>query len=133
MTAAIDQYTQINVHGGVADANAHKLIQMLFTGVLEKISAAKGCMGRGDVKGKGENLSIAISILDGLQASLDLEKGGEIANNLFRLYQYMMEKILVANMEDDTAILDEVTKLLLTIKTAWDAIEGEANQILEKE
>jgi flagellar secretion chaperone FliS len=128
-----EQYKKISAHAGIEDANAHKLIQMLLAGALEKINFAKSCIARDDVAGKGENISFAISIIDGLQASLDKEKGGEIADNLFRLYHYMMEKLIIANFNSDIDLLDEIANLLISIKSAWDGIEQEANQILDKD
>lgn len=130
---ALNQYNQINAQGKVEDANAYKLIQMLLAGALDKIATAKGCMMRKDIDGKGSNISAAISIVDGLQASLDREKGGEIAQNLYELYHYIMQRLLQANIEDSTDILDEVGKLLGTVKSGWDGIEKEANEILNKQ
>lgn len=129
---ALNQYNQINAQGKVEDANAYKLIQMLLAGALDKIATAKGCMMRKDIDGKGSNISAAISIVDGLQASLDREKGGEIAENLYNLYNYIMQRLLQANIEDSTDMLDEVGKLIATIKSGWDGIEKEANEILSK-
>src|SRR5690606_20195355 len=131
MTTAIQQYKQVNNQAGVEDANAHKLIAMLLDGAIDKVSMAKGSMARHETAKKGEHISLAITIIDGLQASLDLSQG-EIAENLFRLYQYMMEKLLLANLHNKMEQLDEVLGLLQTIKSGWDGIQAEANEILNK-
>lgn len=131
MTAAIQQYKQINNQASVEDANAHKLIAMLINGAIDKVSMAKGFMQRDEVSKKGESISLAITIIDGLQSSLDLSQG-EIAENLFRLYQYMMEVLLQANLKDNIQQLDEVLGLLQSIKEGWDGIEQQANEILNK-
>lgn len=131
MTMAIKQYQKIGVHGGVEGANAHRLIQMLMEGALDKVAAAKGCMQRDNVSGKGENIGLAISIVDGLQSSLDKDKGGEIAENLSNLYDYINKQLILANLDDKIEYLDEVQNLLLTIKSGWDGIESEATQILD--
>ena len=128
---ALEQYQQA-VLTNVDEANAHQLIQMLMTGALEKISAAKNCMQQQDIAEKGKNISLAITIVDGLQASLDLEKGGEVADNLFRLYHYIMELLLLANLHDDVSKLDEALNLMLTVKSGWDGISEEANEILSE-
>ena len=80
--AAMKQYQQVSVHSGIMDASPHRLVQMLMEGVLEKIALAKGNMANKQVAGKGENISRAIGIIGGLQASLNYELGGEIAENL---------------------------------------------------
>ena len=80
--AALKQYQAVGVQGGVTDASPHQLIGMLLTGALDRIASARGAATRGEVQRKGELLSRSIAIIDNLRASLDREKGGEIAANL---------------------------------------------------
>jgi flagellar protein FliS len=123
---AAKAYGQVGVQSG-AYASPHRLIQMLMDGVLDKIANAKGHMSRGDIKQKGNFISWAISIIGGLRASLDFEKGGEIAANLEALYDYMERTLVVANAENSIQKLDEVTTLLTTIRDAWVEIGGTEN------
>lgn len=116
------QYKQVGAQTGVESATPHRLIQMLLEGALEKINLAKGYMQRGDVALKGTHISWAISIIDGLRMSLDKEAGGEIAANLDALYDYMGRRLVEANLNNDPAVLVEISGLLLEIKSAWDAI-----------
>lgn len=125
---AINQYNQVAVSSDLAYASPHRLIQMLMEGALEKISVAKGHMQRAEVKEKGSTISWAISIIDGLKASLDLEAGGEIANNLNDLYDYMERRLVEANITNSEDMLDEVSSLLLEIKSAWDVIPASVQQ-----
>ena len=120
---AAKAYGKVGVQSG-AYASPHRLIQMLMDGVLDKISNAKGHMSRGDIKQKGNFISWAISIIGGLRASLDFEKGGEIATNLESLYDYMERSLVIANAENDMEKLDEVSTLLTTIRDAWVQIGG---------
>jgi len=94
-------------------------------GVFSKIGAAKHCIMQSNIPGKGENISMAISIIDGLRVSLDKKRGGEIAENLDNLYDYMERRLFEANVKSDVAILDEVSGLLSEIKSAWDTIGPE--------
>ena len=71
---------------------------------------------------KGELISKAIGIIGGLRESLDLQQGGEIAANLDRLYEYMVSRLVEANIGNDVAIIDEVAELLRNVKSGWDAI-----------
>ncbi|MCK5386289.1 MAG: flagellar export chaperone FliS, partial [Gammaproteobacteria bacterium] len=89
MHKAVQQYNRVGVSSSVEAASPHRLIEMLMNGALEKIAFAKGYMERGNISEKGGHISWAISIVEGLRASLDLEKGGEIAQNLDDLYDYM--------------------------------------------
>ncbi len=119
------QYKKVGAHSEVGAASPHRLIQMLLEGALEKINLAKGYMQRGEIALKGNHISWAISIIDGLRMSLDREAGGEIADNLDALYDYMGRRLAEANMTNDPAMLEEVSGLLLEIKSAWDAIPPE--------
>ena len=126
---AASQYNKVGTQSGVEHANPHQLIQMLMAGALEKISIAKGHMERGNVAEKGRHISWAITIIGGLQASLDMEKGGEIAENLNHLYHYMSSQLLQANLQNQPELLNEVTMLMKNIKAGWDGIGQEAQAI----
>lgn len=122
---AMQQYRQNHVQGGVDGASPHRLVQMLMEGALEKILAAKGFMANKDIAKKGEQISWAISIIDSLRSCLNVEVGGEFARNLYRLYDYMEQRLLEANINNDSTLLDEVGQLMLQIKSGWDAIPQE--------
>lgn len=119
---ALGQYNKMAVQAGIEAASPHRLIQMLMDGVLEKVARAKGCMQRGDIRAKGQQIGWAISIIEGLKASLNKAEGGEIAQNLEDLYIYMERRLIESNRDNDPALLDEVTSLMRQVKEAWDAI-----------
>lgn len=124
-SVAMQQYRQNHVQGGVATATPHRLVQMLMEGVQEKLLAAKGYMAVNNIAKKGEHISWAISIIDSLRSCLNREQGGDVAENLSRLYDYMEARLLVANLKNDPLILDEVGQLMAEIKSGWDAIPAE--------
>jgi flagellar secretion chaperone FliS len=120
---AVDSYAQVGVETGVAAADPHKLILMLFDGTLAAISNARLAMSRKEIAAKGAAISKAIAIVDGgLKASLDVNAGGALAERLSALYDYMLQRLLAANLRNDTAILDEVTRLLNELRGAWAQI-----------
>ncbi len=119
---ALKQYHSVDVTSSVTDATPHRLIQMLLENSLARVLAAKGCMKRGEIGKRGENIGLAISIIGGLQNSLDLHNGGQIAENLNALYEYMGQRLFDANRNTDLGAIDEVIKLLTEIKSGWDAI-----------
>ncbi len=98
---------------------------MLMEGVQEKLLSAKGYMAAKNIAKKGEHISWAISIIDSLRACLNTEQGGEVAENLGSLYDYMETRLLEANLKNDPAIIDEVGQLMAQIKSGWDAIPAE--------
>jgi len=119
---ALKEYQQTSVHSGVMDASPHRLIQMLLDGALSRILSAKGALRQNDIAKKGEQIGSAISIVEGLKASLDFKQGGDISKNLDALYEYINYILLQANIKSDVALLDEAGQLLSQIKMGWDAI-----------
>ena len=120
---AIDTYAEVGVETGVASADPHKLILMLFDGGLAALAAAKAAMTRSDVAAKTGAITMAFAIIDGgLSASLDVNAGGELAERLAALYEYMLNRLLLANLRNDRATLDEVARLLDELRGAWAQI-----------
>ncbi|MBL8434713.1 MAG: flagellar export chaperone FliS [Zoogloea sp.] len=116
-------YSSVGVETGVSTADPHKLILMLFEGALLQISTAAIALENKDVPGKGMAISKAIEIiLNGLKVSLDYEAGGELAQRLGALYDYMTQRLLYANLHNSRPAMDEVTQLLTDLKSAWEAI-----------
>jgi len=124
-SVAMQQYRQNHIQGGVETASPHRLVQMLMEGALEKILTAKMYMENKDIAKKGETISWAISIIDGLRSCLNTQDGGDIAQELFALYNYMEARLLEANIKNDQAMLDEVGLLLNQVKSGWDNIPSE--------
>ncbi len=116
-------YGKVEIETRVETADPHKLILMLFDGAQLSIAAASLHMQRGDVARKGESISKAINIIgNGLKASLDLEAGGELAGKLAALYDYMVLRLLHANLHNQPAVLDEISHLIAELKGAWEQI-----------
>ena len=125
-TEAAQQYRQIDTESNIESASPHRLIQLMMERALAKIGVARGHMERHEVQPKGNNISDAIDIVEGLQASLNHKADARMSENFDALYSYMMRRLLEANLHDDLAILDEVAGLLTELKEAWDAIADEA-------
>ena len=125
LSNALKAYRNAGMEGVVDEASPHQLVHMLLEGALDKIASAKGHMHSGNVAEKGESVSRAISIIEGLRISLDREVGGELAANLNDLYEYMGRRLVEANASNNASILDEVSSLLGEIKAGWDAIPPE--------
>ncbi|QEY59169.1 flagellar export chaperone FliS [Pseudomonas sp. C27(2019)] len=119
---AMRQYQSVNNQAQAIEADPHRLIQMLMEGGLTRLAQARGAMERNQTALKGELLSKAIGIVGGLRQALDVQKGGELAENLDRLYEYMTTRLMEANLKNDPAIVEEVSDLLREVKSGWDAI-----------
>ncbi|MGC3874989.1 flagellar export chaperone FliS [Halomonas sp. GXIMD04776] len=116
-------YARVGVETGVMSASPHQLIVMLFDGALAAMRAARLHMQQGNVMEKGKSLSKAIDIVNnGLAAGLDRERGGEIAERLGSLYEYIVSLLLKANLKNDEQPLEEASQLLENIASAWREI-----------
>ncbi len=123
---AAQNYSSVKVQSSVTDASPHRLIQMLFEGALERIAQAKGAMQQGQVARKGELIQKAINIVAGLSGTLNDKDGGQLAENLDDLYDYIIRALTEANYKNSTERLDECGRLLGELKSAWDTIADEA-------
>ena len=113
---------EVNVKAGSAYADSVQLIQMLFDGLIDSLSVAEGQIEREEIQAKGESLSRAIKIIVGLQGSLSMEKGGEIATNLASLYDYCTRRLMHANLKNDLEAVQEVKRLISEIRDAWSQV-----------
>lgn len=127
-STGIRTYRNVGAHGRVEGASPHRLVQLMFEALLDRLAIARGHLERGRTAAKGESLSRAIALVESLSASLDLEGGGEIAENLRALYDYAMRRLLEANLRNDPAAIDEVAGLVREVKGAWDAIAPAAEK-----
>jgi len=123
------QYRAVRSHGLVAEASPARLVQIMFEQILEHLATAQGCMARihdnlplTDVITKGKALGKAIRLIDQLNNTLDMERGQKIAANLRALYIYMLARLTLANVTNDSKIVAEVASLILKVKSGWDQI-----------
>ncbi len=124
----VSAYQNTGNYSSTMYADPHSLITQMFDGALQRLAQAKGAMMRGDIKHKGETISKAIRIIIGLEGCLDLEKGGELSQNLSSLYEYMNLTLAQANIQNDVAKLEEVSSLLTEIKSAWLQVPAQLNR-----
>ena len=121
--SAISAYQKVGVDMAIEVADPHRLVLLLFAGAQAAIGKARAAMEQQQIAAKGEAISKAIDIIaNGLKVSLDLEKGGEIAERLDALYEYLVLRLLRANLNNDLRALEEVSGLLEEIHGAWRAI-----------
>lgn len=119
-------YAKVGIETGVAAANPHRLILMLFDGALLAVTQAGNAMQQGRIADKGQSVSKAIDIIaNGLKASLDSSANDELSDRLASLYDFMCNRLLHANLHNDLAALKEVGRLLGEIKSAWEEIADE--------
>lgn len=120
-------YQQVGVQTVVADASAHRLIELLFEGYFADIARARGALRSGDIATKGQAIGHAARIVEeGLKAALDPVGGGRLAADLADLYAYIGIRLTQANLSNDERILDECARLVAPLRDAWVAIGPQA-------
>lgn len=108
------------------EASPHRLISMLYEGVLERMATARSAIVRKDMPSKLRAVQGAMAIVEHLRVVLDHEAGGALAERLDALYDYMLRRITQANAANDPDVLAEVAQLVMTIKSGWDQIDPSA-------
>jgi len=126
--AKVKNYQKEALKTRVAGADRYEIIQMLMAGALEKMVLAKVAIEKKHLEAKSEHISKASAILEALRGCLDFEVGGEVTENLYALYSYMLDRLLDASIKNDPTVIDEVSSLLKEIKSAWDSIPNDIRQ-----
>jgi flagellar protein FliS len=125
-------YKRASVDASVDMADPHQLVTLLFEALNRHLGAAKLHMQAGDIAGKCKQISAAMRILEeGLIAPLDMEKGGELAENLKSLYDYCVTRLIMANAKNDAKLLDEVAQLIEPVASGWKQISGQGPAYLK--
>jgi flagellar protein FliS len=116
-------YANVGLETSVASASPLGLVVLLYDGAIQALANARQCVSTGDIAGKAKNVAKAVDIINkGLNASLDPVIGGKLASDLKALYEYMCRRLVMANLKNDPAALDEVRALLTQLREAWVTI-----------
>jgi flagellar secretion chaperone FliS len=116
----------------ISQADPVQLIVLLYDGALSRIAQAKQRLGEGDAVYAGVAVSKAQAIVAQLRNSLNMEAGGEIAENLNLLYLYLHELFVKVMRENDSKPLDEATVLLNELRGAWADLAKQVKELQEK-
>ncbi|BDM63795.1 flagellar protein FliS [Shewanella sp. NFH-SH190041] len=129
MRGSLRSYRKVSLDSEIAIASPHRIIQLMFSGALERLAQSRYAIEQGDVVNKGIFIGKAIGIINGLNNSLNMEDGGEIAINLNALYDFLLRRISEANMNNDARAIDDVMDILRTLKEGWDAIPADKHYL----
>ncbi len=118
------RYSQAYKKAAVSTVDQRKLIVMLYDGAIKFLTVATDKMNRGDTYEAHRNLIRGKSIIAELLSSLNMEGGGEIARNLQRLYTYMFNELIEANLEHDVTRVQQVVELLKELRAGWQGMQS---------
>lgn len=121
-------YHRVGLETSVSSASPHQLVKLLIDGFFSALVEARGALRAGDIEKKTKAFTRAFRIVDeGLKASLNMDVGGELAQNLSDLYTYISLRLTQANLRNDEAILDECANLMTPVREAWNGIAAQAD------
>lgn len=118
-------YTQVGVETGVTTADPHKLVALLFDGLIDAIAQARGALKDGRVEVKCSAIGRAVRIVDeGLKGGLNMNSS-TLSEDLSSLYTYLIARLTYANLKNDDAALQECSQLVQPLREAWNQIRGQ--------
>jgi len=118
--SAANAYRNVSIDSRGSVQDPYDLVRMTFETLLECLTAARGAIEQGDVMLKVKKINHAVRIVqEGLLTNLDLQKGGDLANNLYNLYNYWTLRLTQANIGNDVAAIEEVAGLVRSVADAW--------------
>jgi len=103
----------------VKTANPGQILIMLYEAAIRNVKKAIQCLDANDIAGKGQAIVKTHDIVNELLNTLNFDVGGQVARDLERLYGYMSEQLLQANLNNSKPPLESVLKNLETLLSAW--------------
>ena len=120
--AARVRYQNIDLNSRIEGATPHGLVAILFDELLKALDAMEAAVRRKDFSQRGNKQSRALSILHGLEGSLDHEGGGEIAQSLSAIYAEARRLIMLAGRDNDAEQVLRAREMLHQIASAWESL-----------
>ena len=120
--AALSQYGKIKNDTQTSYASPHQLMLMLFDGAIEAMSFTIGAIENNNFELRSKQSTRSITIINGMRECLDMETGGELADNLYSLYQYMAQELFRASFKNDVDTIKNIQTMLKDIRGSWEKI-----------
>ena len=115
MNAYMNQYQ----NNQVQTASPEQILIQLYDGAIRFVHQAKTAFAEGREADKAKAISKTVAIVAAFSNTLDREVGGEIAEELSQLYDFILRELSLANSTNDAAKLDPVEKILLDLREAF--------------
>lgn len=108
----------------IASASPQQLVVILLDHLLDELDCIESHIATRQLNSKGDSISKCLEILHVLDASLDIQNGGALAENLHQLYDFCCRRLLDANLRNQVAPLAEVRRVIIPLKEGWGGTRG---------
>ncbi|WP_024851365.1 flagellar export chaperone FliS [Hydrogenovibrio kuenenii] len=116
----LNQYQQTSIETGMENATPHKLVVLLYDGVVDALALVKGAIERKDFRMKADKINKAITLVGALRVGLDMENGGDVAKNYADIYSYINQQLLQVSLKNDLEVLNQLAGLVRELRESWD-------------
>jgi flagellar protein FliS len=116
----------------IETASKEKILLMLYEGLIKYVRQAKNALENDKSQMAHDKLLQSQEIVTELISTLDMDVGGEIAEELYSLYDYMLHNLIQANVENDPSRLEDILPVIEELNEAWDEVINEKGMTLEK-
>ena len=114
-------------HNEVATSSQGKLIIMMYEGALKFVTLAIEGIDSKDLSKKGTYINKTHDIINELSCALDMKKGGDVAQKLESLYQFILHQLTLANIKSDRKALESIVNVLTPLMEAWKELLAKNN------
>ena len=106
-------------------ASPAKLVAMLFDRAIRALNDVIRCIENGDIEGRHKNNKKTFDIINHLDITLDMERGGEVGNNLANLYGFILRKLPDIDFKNDKEVAQQIIGLLTPIRDSWNQLAAQ--------
>lgn len=122
------QYANNYVETSVSEATPHKLVDMLYDGAIRHLKVSKVFIEQKNYEKKAFHLNKSLSIINGLKVGVDVQSGGEIAENIYALYDYCYRTVFTASRENSLEKVDEILTIFQGLSESWKQMPNDIKQ-----
>lgn len=121
---AYSSYHATNLDAQASRASPIELVLLLTDGLLEELARARAHIVGKRYEARAASINKCVDIINGLSSSLDFESGGQVVANLANLYDFCAVHLNGAGVKQDPAMVDEVVKIMNTIRQGWAGVQA---------
>ena len=121
--AALSQYTNVDIETKTQIQDSHQLITLLFEKGCSLLRQSQECLKQEDFEGFSKTTNHAMQIVIGLRGVLDLDKGGDLAKQLYDTYPSIAASLFKAVGNRDLVSIEKLYLAMSELKEGWQTVK----------